>query len=341
MKKIILGSSLALVMALSAVTPAFAVVGGPVCFVPTDYATIEAAENDPGCVEIIVEAVAADLKVNDSDGPVILTIGQSFVASWTSTGANACTLTSPTGELIVELSGVGDPILPGDLSYPTATTSTTLTFSCTDGTTSITDSVVVSLEILPPPPPTDGDVDGIPDEDDNCPNVANPSQADADGDGIGDACDNCPTIANADQLDTDGDGIGDACDSLADTDGDGVVDDVDNCPIVVNPGQADADKDGIGDACDSFTDTDGDSVADDFDNCPAVANPGQEDADGDKIGDACDTGGGTDNDGDGIPDTAPPTDKEHCKNGGWKAYNNPTFKNQGGCVSYVATHGKK
>jgi hypothetical protein len=45
-------------------------------------------------------------------------------------------------------------------------------------------------------------------------------------------------------------------------------------------------------------------------------------------------------DGDGIPDTAPPTSKDQCKKDGWRSFNNPTFKNQGDCVSYVATGGK-
>jgi len=36
----------------------------------------------------------------------------------------------------------------------------------------------------------------------------------------------------------------------------------------------------------------------------------------------------------------PPTSKDQCKDGGWQQFNNPTFKNQGDCVSYVATHGK-
>ena len=40
---------------------------------------------------------------------------------------------------------------------------------------------------------------------------------DADGDGLADDVDSCPTVANADQLDGDGDGVGDACDTCADT----------------------------------------------------------------------------------------------------------------------------
>jgi hypothetical protein len=34
----------------------------------------------------------------------------------------------------------------------------------------------------------------------------------------------------------------------------------------------------------------------------------------------------------------PPTSKAACKHGGWKTFNNPSFKNQGQCVSYVEHH---
>jgi hypothetical protein len=32
--------------------------------------------------------------------------------------------------------------------------------------------------------------------------------------------------------------------------------------------------------------------------------------------------------------------EDACKNGGWMTFSNPSFKNQGDCVSFVATHGK-
>ena len=74
--------------------------------------------------------------------------------------------------------------------------------------------------------PNDRDWDGVDDENDNCPDVANPEQADGDGDGVGDVCDNCPERWNADQADSDGDGFGDECDCLCpgDTNEDGQVD---------------------------------------------------------------------------------------------------------------------
>ncbi len=45
-----------------------------------------------------------------------------------------------------------------------------------------------------------------------------------------------------------------------------------------------------------------------------------------------------DADGDGIPDTDPPADRDACKKGGWATFNNPSFRNQGQCVSWVNHH---
>lgn len=147
----------------------------------------------------------------------------------------------------------------------------------------------------------DSDGDGVPDDMDNCPTVANPDQTDLDengkgdycepiaakkdedGDGVDDEIDNCLGVANPAQIDTDEDGLGDACD---------------NCDMIENVDQADSDGDGLGDVCDVDQDGDGDGVLDNEDNCPDVANSGQTDTDNDGQGDACDP----DDDGDGTED---------------------------------------
>jgi hypothetical protein len=141
----------------------------------------------------------------------------------------------------------------------------------------------------------DYDTDGVEDDVDNCPFLANKSQLDSDGDSSGDACDNCPTAANKDQKDTDEDGVGDACDP--DADGDGIANAKDNCPYVPNIDQLDTDKDGKGNACDS--DADGDQIENTHDNCPLVNNPNQANSDPNYYGDACDN----DTDKDSIDDT--------------------------------------
>ncbi len=43
---------------------------------------------------------------------------------------------------------------------------------------------------------TDGDDDGVADQDDNCPEISNTDQTDSDNDGLGDACDDAPTVQN-------------------------------------------------------------------------------------------------------------------------------------------------
>jgi len=88
----------------------------------------------------------------------------------------------------------------------------------------------IIYEINPDPDDDDRDNDGIPNDEDNCPDTYNPDQKDSDGDGIGDAC-----SGNDDDDDRDNDGI---------------PNNEDNCPDTYNPDQKDSDGDGIGDACD-------------------------------------------------------------------------------------------
>jgi len=113
--------------------------------------------------------------------------------------------------------------------------------------------------VVPPAPPVvlDRDKDGIPDEEDRCPDVAGLASLkgcpDKDADGIADADDKCPDVAGTLKYkgcpipDTDGDGINDEQDKcvtvkgvaryqgcpIPDTDGDGINDENDKCPDVV------------------------------------------------------------------------------------------------------------
>ncbi len=73
---------------------------------------------------------------------------------------------------------------------------------------------------------TDRDGDGVFDDEDGCPDLADPAQLDEDGDQANDPCDSCPHLAGP-QLDVGettigelADGVGDACDPRPDRGGD-------------------------------------------------------------------------------------------------------------------------
>ncbi len=153
----------------------------------------------------------------------------------------------------------------------------------------------------------DADSDGVPNEEDDCPEAAGLAIfngcPDSDSDGVMDKDDLCPEqsgpIANG--------GCPKEASTTMDADGDGVTDNNDNCPNLAGPLSnmgcplPDADNDGIVDAedkCpsspgfakfDGCPDTDGDGVPDHKDICPDNAGLSQ-------------FGGCPDTDGDGIAD---------------------------------------
>ena len=130
----------------------------------------------------------------------------------------------------------------------------------------------------------DGDKDGIPDDEDACPDEAGTKATkgcpDTDGDSVADKLDACPTVAGLAKFagcpDSDGDGIVDKDDKCPnekgteftggcpDADGDGIIDKDDKCP----------DEKGVVEenGC-PFKDTDKDGTIDKEDKCPEQAGP--------------------------------------------------------------------
>jgi outer membrane protein OmpA-like peptidoglycan-associated protein len=115
-----------------------------------------------------------------------------------------------------------------------------------------------------------------------------PAVGDRDGDGIPDDDDGCPDDAE----DKDGFEDSDGCPDL-DNDGDGILDVDDACPLVKEDYDGDRDEDGCPEGREG--DRDGDGIPDDVDKCPDEP----EDFDGFQDEDGCPD---PDNDGDGIPD---------------------------------------
>ena len=170
----------------------------------------------------------------------------------------------------------------------------------------------------------DLDGDGIPNANDDCPEVTGTSTQDVngcpddDGDGYSNAGDTFPNDAN-EWLDSDGDGVGNNADAFpndasetTDSDGDGVGDNSDAFPMNSFE-QLDSDGDGFGDNSDDFPndatenkDTDGDGVGDNADIFPMNAYE-QFDSDEDGVGDNSDAFPSNafeqyDSDGDGVGD---------------------------------------
>ena len=143
----------------------------------------------------------------------------------------------------------------------------------------------------------DRDRDGITDEADECPDLAEDKDGiqdadgcpedDADGDGILDAQDACPTVPGVWWNNPRKNGC-----PAPDTDGDGVPDPVDACPAVKGVQSDDPKLNGCPAGA---ADRDHDGIPDDADKCPDQA----EDVDGTDDFDGCPD---PDNDEDGIPD---------------------------------------
>lgn len=191
---------------------AWAQVGGPAVSL-TGAATATAAFTAPDVSG--PTALTFRLAVTDDDGDsdtddVIVTVlpvleHEPNVIEATLAGRTATTpLPRGGGAWALTLDGLGD--LPAGDHLLTAT--------AYDGAGEVLAADTALLHIGPA---ADVDADGVPDDEDNCPDVANAGQEDLDGDGAGDLCD----------ADRDGDGLDDEVETALGLDPDG--------PLVLSP----------------------------------------------------------------------------------------------------------
>ncbi|HKQ50391.1 MAG TPA: MopE-related protein [Phycisphaerae bacterium] len=144
---------------------------------------------------------------------------------------------------------------------------------------------------------------------DSCPPCFN-SGGDVDNDGICNNNDNCPNTANPDQANFDNDAEGNVCDTDDDNDGTPDVNDCQPCNPNVHPGAFDVLCDNIDQDCSGADscppcfvqggDSDRDEICDSMDNCPTIVNSLQADSDGDGSGDECDNDDDNDGDSDDV-----------------------------------------
>ncbi len=155
---------------------------------------------------------------------------------------------------------------------------------------------------------SDGDMDGVADAQDSCPNSksgvkvdARGCELDSDNDGVVDSLDRCPSTPAGVAVDARG-----CKKAAADKDGDGVVDSKDRCPgtpqgatVDARGCELDSDKDGVVDSKDRCPgtaagvkvgatgcelDSDRDGIADNRDECPGTGSGQKVDAKGCEIG---------------------------------------------------------